>query len=76
MAGSVRRCNSRNLIVVCSLVAHLPVWLLELIDLRRCDYKHKKNFYRLHDQAEDEETKSSIHLRNMTIVLYIHIYIN
>ena len=51
-------CNYQNLIVVCSLVVHLPMLLLEVFELWRCDYKHK---YRSNDQAEDKESKLLIH---------------
>ena len=52
-------CNYQNLIDVCSLVVHLPMWLLEVFDLWWCDYNHKNDFRRLNDQTE--ESNSLIH---------------
>ena len=49
---------------------------MEVFDLWRCDVSTRKMVYRLHDQAEDEESKSLINtLRNMTIVLSRECYI-
>ena len=70
--------NHQNLTVVCSLVVHLPSgsWSREsfwFVEVWGVITSKRKIVYRLHDQAEDEESKSlpiTDTLRNMTIVLY------
>ena len=56
-------CNYRNLIDMCSLVVHFPMWLLEFFICGGVITSTRTRIivYRLHDQAEDEERKSLIH---------------
>ena len=78
MEGSVRRLNiitTKTLILLCAALwftCLVAPGRLEVFDLWRCgDYKHTKIVYRLHDQAEDEESKSLPIIntsKNMTIL--------
>ena len=52
-------CNYQNLIDVCSLVVHLPLWLLEFLICGGVITITRTIVHRLHDQAE--ESKSLIH---------------
>ena len=58
ISQTFEHCNYQNLTVVCSLVVHLPMWLLEVFIGGCLITSTRKIVYRLHDQVEDEDSKS------------------